>query len=740
LGLGEKTLGRPTIALCCILKNEVNNLPRLLASVKGCFDVIHLTDTGSSDGSIELIQSYATGANPSDTPIQLHHFPWVDDFAAARNASYRPAETDYVAWLDLDDVLSGREAFIQWRDTIMEIAEYWVATYHYASDATGKPVCSFARERVIKRGLGLEWRYFVHEGIIPVSPYGRPIQAQYATAWNVVHVRSEADVAMDRSRNLNLFKNREKTLDPRMQYYYGKELFENGKPLEAFEWLVKASAEEKLELHDRILAIQYACLSAQQCNQYDRSIMLAHQGLQLAPGRAEFFNMIGDAYVKANRFGDSVPYYSAAKECAFQDPAGLMAAPLFIHEDAYKFWPRHQLAKVFAQLGQFDRAEHILNECDAIGANGETTLFKSELKKLKPLLTLPSGLVAKSDDIVISCHGNGFYEWDEEIAKTQGVGGSEIAVIRMARELHKLTGRTVRVFNNRTQQKEIDGVFYHPAHEASPYFQKFEPKIHFAWRHATKLTNAPTYVWCHDLMVPGIEHHQNYDGVLTLSKFHKNYVHSLFRVPLAKLSVTKNGIDPERFSTLPAAKEDGRVVFSSSPDRGLARAIEVMDLVIPEIPWATLHCYYGFENMIKIGRASEVDALKALIKDRPYVKFHGNLPQDQLAVELGKACVWLYPTNFLETFCITALEMQAAKVYSVVRRWGALPERFEFEGKANATILDSDCETLSQGQAYAKAVVKALKQKSWGEVAFNPEDHSWHKVALEWVERFSLSL
>ena len=50
-------MNRPTLALCCILKDEIKNLPQLLSSVKDCFDEIHLTDTGSTDGSIEWIQT-----------------------------------------------------------------------------------------------------------------------------------------------------------------------------------------------------------------------------------------------------------------------------------------------------------------------------------------------------------------------------------------------------------------------------------------------------------------------------------------------------------------------------------------------------------------------------------------------------------------------------------------------------------------------------------------------------------
>lgn len=102
--MGSTTLNRPSIALCCILKNEIHNINELLKSVEGCFDVIHMTDTGSTDGSKELLEKYQdlpADENPAKTPIRLHYFEWVHDFSAARNFSFSHAETDYIAWGDL---------------------------------------------------------------------------------------------------------------------------------------------------------------------------------------------------------------------------------------------------------------------------------------------------------------------------------------------------------------------------------------------------------------------------------------------------------------------------------------------------------------------------------------------------------------------------------------------------------------------------------------------------------------
>ena len=83
-----------------IVKNEEENLPNCLASVEGIFDEIVIVDTGSTDRTKEIACEF--GARVFD-------FPWIDDFAAARNAVLAHATGDYVFWLDADDVVEPPE-------------------------------------------------------------------------------------------------------------------------------------------------------------------------------------------------------------------------------------------------------------------------------------------------------------------------------------------------------------------------------------------------------------------------------------------------------------------------------------------------------------------------------------------------------------------------------------------------------------------------------------------------------
>jgi hypothetical protein len=98
---------RPTVGLCAIVKNEETNLPRCLASVQGWVDELVVVDTGSTDRTVAIAESYGA---------RIGHFAWSHDFAAARNASLALATQDWVLVLDADEVLVVRDE--GWRERL----------------------------------------------------------------------------------------------------------------------------------------------------------------------------------------------------------------------------------------------------------------------------------------------------------------------------------------------------------------------------------------------------------------------------------------------------------------------------------------------------------------------------------------------------------------------------------------------------------------------------------------------
>ena len=718
---------RPTIALACIMKNEGKNLPILLESVKGCFDEIHFTDTGSTDDSVDIARKHGA---------QVHFFEWCDDFSKARNYSFSKVNTDYVMWMDLDDSMVNPDEFIKFRDTILNTANYWMAAYHYALGPNKEPLCTFLRERIVKVSSGFSWKYFVHEGIMPVCK--EEVKLSYCSTWGIQHRRTQQDLINDRGRNLRLFKKHETELDPRMNYYYGKELFENGQPKESIPYLLKGCSDPKAEPHDRVLGVQYLCYSLIQTGELDRAIKVAHDGLMLMPQRAEFLCLIADCYMKKGQLADAIPYLQAAKTCHFHDAEKTgQATPIFSNKDTYTTYPRNQLARIFANLGRLEEAKNESKESFELFGSTEGKTILDEIEKVAPCNQ--SKNKRQTDDIVMTCHPNGFYEWDAQIYKEKGIGGSETAAVEMAYHLHKLSGRPVKIFNNRSEAKTIDGVEYIPYSMLPLYFNDHKPYAHIAWRHTLKITDAPTYVWSHDLLTPGAEK-KEYTKLLCLSEFHKNFVHSIQGVPFEKIQVTRNGIDPSRFN-FGGTKNPNKVIFASSPDRGLIRAMKVMDEVRKTIPDAELHAFYGLDNLYKAGRNDVADKIKAEIRLRPWVTFHGNVDQKTLTKETSDAVVWLYPTDFEETFCITALESLCNKIYPVVRSYGALTNTLDMAAQTGqADLIDSDCVTEEEILLYAQKTIAAIQQEKWKNIIVDPETFSWRKVAQNWLDLFKREL
>ena len=95
-----------TIGLCMIVKNEAPVILRCLESVKPLLDYVLIEDTGSTDGTQEIIRTYI---KQNALQGEVYDRPW-SDFATNRSSVLaqlrRHVEIDYALIMDADDVLT----------------------------------------------------------------------------------------------------------------------------------------------------------------------------------------------------------------------------------------------------------------------------------------------------------------------------------------------------------------------------------------------------------------------------------------------------------------------------------------------------------------------------------------------------------------------------------------------------------------------------------------------------------
>lgn len=142
-----------TLGVVMIARDEAARIGRAIRSVRGLVDEVLVLDTGSTDDTVQ--RARAAGA-------RVEHFAWVDDFAAARNASLDLATADVRLVLDADEWLAGgQEAAVAALRDLPEGAAGAVVQRNAVLAGGRETVTDVPLVRVLPRGARYEGR--VHE-------------------------------------------------------------------------------------------------------------------------------------------------------------------------------------------------------------------------------------------------------------------------------------------------------------------------------------------------------------------------------------------------------------------------------------------------------------------------------------------------------------------------------------------------------------------------------------------------
>lgn len=322
-----------TISLCMIVKNEEETLARCLESALAFVDEIIIVDTGSTDQTVNIAKTFTDN---------VYTFPWINDFAAARNYAFSKGTMDYLLWLDADDVvpISSQESLRALKNGLTPDVNVVMLPYQTAFDEDGRPTLSYYRERLIRNGQGFMWEGAVHEVI---TPRGNVIRRD-------IPIWHKKEKPGDPNRNLRILTGliaAGVTLSPRQQYYYSRELADHQRWEEAADALEQFLKQGLGWVENNIDACLLLSTCYQEMGNAHAALDALFQSFHYAAPRPEISCRIGDMFLEKDQLNEAIFWYKTASETKQESTSGA-----FVRPEYQGYIPLLQLCVCYDRLGE----------------------------------------------------------------------------------------------------------------------------------------------------------------------------------------------------------------------------------------------------------------------------------------------------------------------------------------------------------------------------------------------------
>jgi glycosyltransferase involved in cell wall biosynthesis len=301
----------PKISVCIIAKNEEKMLPDCLSSVKSFAYEIILVDTGSNDKTKEIAKNFG---------CKVYDFPWIDNFAAARNESLKYVSGDFVLVLDADERLANPDAIRKTIENAKPKTAAWIcnmissaATKNNEIEKNITAVIRFFRYNPEFRFEGI-----IHEQIIPsILKKGYKLELSEINILHLGYDLSAEEMRKKHLRNLDLLN---KWLENHPEDFYnfthkGKTLLALNKLDEAakvFDDLIEKIDKNKQKndsITTKIQVLNYAAITEFRRKNVEKSLNFALESSNLLSNQSFANFILGEIYTNQNNIPKALTSY-----------------------------------------------------------------------------------------------------------------------------------------------------------------------------------------------------------------------------------------------------------------------------------------------------------------------------------------------------------------------------------------------------------------------------------------------
>ncbi|MGP8260357.1 MAG: tetratricopeptide repeat protein [Acidobacteriaceae bacterium] len=402
--------------------------------------------------------------------------------------------------------------------------------------------------------------------------------------------------------------------------------------------------------------------------------------------------------------------------------------------------------KRVARIAKITDKERIKKELDALPPAIQMHPAVCSLRNANFAKTESSGR-----DLVFYCAEAGEI-WCPQTAGTEGIGGSEEAVLWLSRLLHQ-RGWNVTVYAScGLQETDYDGVAWKPY-----WMWNFRDRqdITVLWRHPElamyKINSGAVIVDLHDVIPEEDftrDRLQRIDRIFVKSRFHRSLYPA---IPDEKFVIIPSGIDAKLFART-SERDPLLLINTSSADRSLEAFLDCFEEIKKQVPNARAQWAYGW-GVWEIFHAASVLKLewKTRMQERMRdlgVEERGRISHDEIAQLYRKANVFAYPSEYAEIDCISLTKAMAAGAIPVTTDFAAMGEKSQHGGvflhstKTKDDWIQPDqfhfeIADPEQKKEFVREAVKLLlnplsevereSMREWARFTFD-----WNKIAGSW--------
>lgn len=338
-----------SVSLCMIVKDEEEMLERCLNSVKHLVNEMIIVDTGSTDATISIAESFGA---------KIFHYDWDGSFANARNRALKEATGDWILIMDADDELEFEDTeklvgLLNANDTDV----YYLNTLSFSGDApVSANIVYNLNVRLIRNFKGYLFTGDIHEQLVPGEEYQKDrgqIKNADVRFYHYGYLTSTIKAKNKRQRNIGMIQ---KELDKYpdnafMLFNMGTEYYALQNYREALRYYLQSYRYFKPDVGFCSKLVLRIVLCYEVLEEFDEEIKYIDKGLRYYPDFTDLEFIRGYALV---RQGKHLAALRSLQKCV---KMGESPAHLCNLAGVGTFRAHQMLGAIYAALGENDRAE-----------------------------------------------------------------------------------------------------------------------------------------------------------------------------------------------------------------------------------------------------------------------------------------------------------------------------------------------------------------------------------------------